>query len=191
MIKKGKVINIRGKKVHILTEEKEFVIVKKNNEPPIIGEKYAGEVYNIKLKLKPVIFLIILVCCIFGLNRFMRSSISNLQLIVQMNVTFKIHINAYDEVVKIESKSFDDNSKIIADLIPLKGKHIGEGLILLFNTCKANDLITEELINGTDSIHIFVSNNKKKHIIDFSEFENYLDKQNINVNINIDGEGNI
>lgn len=191
MVKKGKVINIRGKKVHILTEEKEFVIVRKNNEPPIIGENYAGEIYNLKLKLKPIIFLIILVCCIFGLNRFMKNSISNLQLIVQMNVTFRIHINAYDKVVKIESESFNDSSKMIADLIPLEGKYISEGLILLFNTCKANDLITEDLINGTDSVRVFVSNNKDKHLIDFSEFEDYLDKQDITVHINMDGEGNI
>ncbi|WP_346879788.1 hypothetical protein, partial [Clostridium sp. UBA3061] len=104
MRKSGKVINFDDDKVYIVTNNKEFVTLERNDKAPIKGNIYDGTVYVDRSNLIKVFIILISICalvlsCIYFIFFSPRANI-----ILSLDSNIKIGINR-NKIVKITDSS--------------------------------------------------------------------------------------
>ena len=106
MKKSGKIINIEKNKVYIITTNKEFVTLEKNEIEPIIGELYVGEefksiaIWKYALSITCVLLLLLLIGKLYMNNKY------NYSVIVDMNCSLKMDVNSSNKITKVEGYQF-------------------------------------------------------------------------------------
>jgi len=186
MKKSGKVMNVKGSKVYILTPEDEFAIVKINSNPPVKGEVYTGyELYEMNKGLKFLIFFAMVIglsLCIY----FIKYTKTTTSYIVSMNAEFKIKVNKDNKIVEI--KGLNSKGTSVLNASSFFNKNYNDTLIRLYNICTAKDYFSNEYLSKNPYIVIYIDGHSKNITLDFSPFEEYINYRNLHLIINQDGK---
>lgn len=184
--KVGKVLNVEGDKVYIVTKDNEFCTIRKNNIVPEKGAAYAGEVYKKSSPFKKlaIIFFsfVFIAFLVEGFLYFRPKS----NLIVDMNSSFKISVNNLGIIIKIEGNN--SKGREILKSTKIKYKSLDEGLTELLTKSISKDLIGTPK-SPTSQITIFVVEGPKKFNPTYENFKNAAKNKDIKVTINNDGNG--
>ena len=188
MKKSGKVMNVKGSKVYILTPEDEFAIVKINSIPPIKGEIYTGyEFYEMHKGLKFFIFFTLIIGLALSIY-FLKYTKTSTAFIINMNAEFKINVNKDNKIVEIEGLNAKGRS--ILNTSSFFNKNYGDTLIRLYNICTAKDYFSNEYLSKNPYVIIYIDGHSKNIHLDFSPFEEYINSRNLDLIINKDGTSN-
>lgn len=182
MDKTGKVINIDGNKVYLVTKDKEFVTVRRNNVKPVIGQLYTGSLIK-----KPTFFSYLFpaalsIFLIAGIIYMFNAFSVKTSLVADMNCTIKIDINNNNKIVKVSAT--DSNGFKLTNSVNIMGNPINDGLMMLFD-----EAINQKSLKIPDGFHagevkIYVTKNKKNNILDLEKFIKYADEKKYIININ-------
>ena len=183
MRKSGKVINFDDDKVYIVTNNKEFVTLERNDKAPIKGNIYDGTVYVDRSNLIKVFIILISICalvlsCIYFIFFSPRANI-----ILSLDSNIKIGINR-NKIVKITDSS--GSTLGLESLSSLKGNELNLGLNLLFDSALKEELIPkcDEYSPGSIYIYIYITKDNKREPLNFDNFKKYAEKYNYKVIIN-------
>ncbi|WBW97380.1 anti-sigma-I factor RsgI family protein [Oceanirhabdus sp. W0125-5] len=188
MKKSGKVMNVKGSKVYILTPEDEFAIVKINSITPVKGELYTGyEFYEMHKGLKLLIFFILIMGLAVSIY-FIKYTKATTSFIINMNAEFKINVNKDNKVVKIEA--LNSKGKSILNTSSFFNKNYNDTLKRLYNVCTAKDYFSKEYLSRTPYVIIYINATSQNINLDFTEFEEYLNFRKLDLIINQNGKSN-
>ncbi len=183
MRKSGKVINFDDDKVYIVTNNKEFVTLERNDKAPIKGNIYDGTVYVDRSNLIKVFIILISICalvlsCIYFIFFSPRANI-----ILSLDSNIKIGINR-NKIVKITDSS--GSTLGLESLSSLKGNELNLGLNLLFDSALKEELIPkcDEYSPCSIYIYIYITKDNKREPLNFDNFKKYAEKYNYKVIIN-------
>lgn len=186
MKKMGKVLNVKGDQVFIVTKNNEFCIVQKNGVKPEKDCIYVGEEYKKPSIVKKLLTVLMFIIIIIGLVQAFRFFKAKNQFIIDMTSSFKITTNNLDLVTKIEGNN-SKGREMLKDL-DLKYKNIDSVLCILLKKS-----IDKKYIGDTDTknITVFILDGDEKDILELKEFDTLHKNQSIPLTINKDGEGTI
>ena len=188
MKKSGKVTNVKGNKVYILTPENEFAIVKINTITPIKGEVYIGyEFYEMHKGLKFFIFFTLIIGLALSIY-FVKYTKTSTAFIINMNAKFRINVNKDNKVVEIEGLNGKGSS--ILNTSSFFNKNYNDALIRLYNICTAKDYFSNEYLSKNPYVIIYIDGHSENIQLDFSAFEEYINYRNLDLIINQDGKSN-
>lgn len=186
MRKVGKVLNIDGDKVYIVTKDNEFCTLRKNNIIPQKGSAYAGELYKKSSPFKKLatIFLLFLFIAflIEGFLYFKPKS----KLIIDMNSSFKISVNNLGIIINAEGNN--SKGRAILKNTKIKYKTLDEGLTTILTKSISKDYIGTPK-SPTFKITIFVVDGPKNFKPTYENFTNAAKNKDIKITINNDGNG--
>lgn len=194
MKKAGKVINIKGKKVYILTKNKEFVIVKKNDTIPVKGKIYYGEVFKEqkknKPKILPTVFTILLIILTLSFVSYKFYTYPTKSFIIKMNASFRITTNRFDKIVKLEPL-YEPDDKLSKSLKEMRliNMPVENSLIELFNKCIELGYIQNDFMDKYKEISIYMNNNYSSTDLTIDNFKKIVQSKNIKLSFNKSGEG--
>lgn len=194
MKKAGKVINVKGKKVYILTKNKEFVIVKKNDTVPVKGKIYYGEVFKEQkkdnAKILPTIFTILLIILTLSFGSYKFYTYPTKSFILKMNASFRITTNRFDKIVKLEPL-YEPDDKMSESLKEMKliNKPVEDSMIQLFNKCVELGYIQDDFMAKYREISIYMNNNYSSTELEIENFKKLVQAKNIKLSFNKSGEG--
>lgn len=186
MRKSGKIINIEKNKVYIITENKEFVTLEKHSVEPVIGELYVGEelksisIWKYALSITCMLVLLILIRELYIGNRY------NYSVIVDMNCSLKMNVNASNKITKVEGIS--SGGYKIKELLNLEHTSLNQALHLILDESIKQKFLTKAHADDGFKISIFVSGNKNKTPVNLTEFKKYAGTHNFKVLINDNGQ---
>jgi len=181
MRKSGKVINFDDDKVYVVTNNKEFVTLERNDKAPIKGNIYEGTIYVDRSNLIKVFIILISICvlvlsCIYFIFFSPRANI-----ILSLNSNIKIGINR-NKIVRITDSS---GSTIgLESLNSLKGNELNLGLNLLLDSALKEELIPQCDEYSPGSIVIYITKDNKREPLNFDNFKKYASKFNYKVIVN-------
>ncbi|WP_291570037.1 hypothetical protein [Clostridium sp. UBA4548] len=181
MIKSGKVLNFDDDKVYLMTEDKEFITVKRTNETPVKDETYSGEEITPPSKL--VLFLsILIIVSITGIYLvkflFFRADAS---IVVSFNSNIKIGINN-NKIVDIASIG-GDSLDLVAES-SVKGNEINEGLIILFDEALKENLLDTYTGYDRGKVNVYITKAGHKEPLNFTKFIDYAYEHNYDIVVN-------
>ena len=181
MRKSGKVINFDDDKVYIVTNNKEFVTLERNDKAPIKGNIYEGTIYVDRSNLIKVFIILISICalvlsCIYFIFFSPRANI-----ILSLDSNIKIGINR-NKIVKITDSS--GTTLGLESLSSLKGNELNLGLNLLFDSALKEELIPKCDEYSPGSVYIYITKDNKREPLNFDNFKKYAEKYNYKVIIN-------
>ncbi|SHK27627.1 hypothetical protein SAMN02745248_02206 [Hathewaya proteolytica DSM 3090] len=182
MKKVGKVINIKGNKIYIVTKENEFCILKRNSTTPKMNSIYAGEVYNHKSAILATIIVILISILILAVFKAYEFFSIKTEFIVEMGGRFKISVNNEDKITNIQGNN--PTARNILKNKSLKYKSLDEGLSFLFQEC-----IKEKKILPQGDVTFYMTKGSEEHITKLSKFNKLKAENSIYLNINTGGEG--
>lgn len=182
MDKTGKVINIDGNKVYLVTKDKEFVTVKRNHIKPVMGQIYTGSVIRKPTLLSYLIPLAIFILLIVGVIYVFNSFSVKTSLVADMNCTVKIDVNNNNKIVKVSAT--DSNGFKLINSVNIIGNPINDGLMILFDeaTNEGYLKIPDGYHNG--EIKIYLTKSKKNNTIDLEQFIKYVGEKEYIVDVN-------
>lgn len=181
MRKSGKVINSDDDKVYVVTSNKEFVTLERNNKTPAKGSIYEGTVYVDRSNI--IKLFIILICISILALSFMYfiffSPRANIILSIDSNIKISVNRN---RIIKITDPS--GATLGLENLTSLKGNELNSGLNLLFDSALKEELIPQcdEYSHGT--IYIYITKDSKREPLNFDAFKAYAAKFNYEVIVN-------
>jgi len=181
MRKSGKVINFDDDKVYIVTNNKEFVTLERNDKTPIKGNIYDGTVYVDRSNIIKIFIILIFICalvlsCIYFIFFSPRANI-----ILSLDSNIKIGINR-NKIVKITDSS--GSTLGLESLSSLKGNELNLGLNLLFDSALKEELIPKCDKYSPGSIYIYITKDNKREPLNFDNFKKYAEKYNYKVIVN-------
>lgn len=175
-------MNVKDDKVYILTDDKEFAIVKIHSKLPVKGKRYSGyEFFEFSKLLKLLLFFIIVV----GLASyvyFTKYTKSDTSFIVDMNTRFKISTNAESKIVSI--KAMDKRSETILTANSFFNKNYNDVLIKIYTICSAKDYF----LDNPKMIKIYVDSEEEGVPLDFTPFKDYIEYRNFSLMLNENGK---
>ncbi len=181
MRKSGKVINFDDNKVYVVTSNKEFVTLEKNNKTPVKGSIYESTVYVDKSNIvKIFIILICLSILVIGFIYFIFFS-PRANIILSIDSNIKIGINR-NKIVKITDSS--GTTMELENFTSLKGNELNLGLNLLFDSALKEELIPQCDEYSPGNIYIYIIKDNKREPLNFDAFKNYASKFNYKVIVN-------
>ncbi|KYH34225.1 hypothetical protein CLTEP_18000 [Clostridium tepidiprofundi DSM 19306] len=193
MIVRGKVLNFDENKVYVVTENNEFIILKRNENTPKKNEIYSSEIYQeSKTTINRIVkFLFVLICIASIITSYALYTYYSpkLTVVCKMNVVVTLKINYKNKIIGVEGIN-SKGKKVIADL-KLKHKLINDGLISLFDKCIKLNYLNDKFIKSNKKIILYISNNYDNYNLDLSAFKKYANKLNYTVLINNNGSGEI
>lgn len=180
MKKTGRVINFDSSKVYIITDDKEFVTLERNDEEPVKGSIYTGHEYIDRSKYIKIMIGIIIAALIALAGIKLVFFSSKATIVVDMYNHIKIGVNK-DTIVSLT----DINGKPFNyDGFPsVKGTELNEGLNLVFDYYYNNELLPAVDQYSLGTILIFITSNNKE-ALDFTKFKEYTEPYNYNVVVN-------
>ncbi|MEG2353842.1 MAG: hypothetical protein RSB70_04290 [Clostridium sp.] len=197
MKKTGRVLNFEKRKVHIVTEDNEFIVVKRGSKKPVKNEQYTGDVIKLTKAQKKILsfcFVLILTFSIAIISMYLTTKAT---LIVDMNVTYKVKINKYDKIISVQPLN-SNKAKEIIKTTNVKGDTLNSGLCDLFRACISNDIIDIDYIDTYGTVTVYVlndtsifrnNNNNNNNIkLDLYAFESELNTKGLKLIINNRGK---
>lgn len=186
MKKMGKVLNVKGDQVFIVTKDNEFCIVKKNGVKPEKDCIYIGEEYKkpsiVKKFISVFIIIILIIIGVQGVRFFKVKG----EFIIDMTASFKITTNNLDLVTKVEGNN--SKGREMLKSLDLKYKNIDTALCTLLKKSIDKKYIgTTE----TDNITVFILKGDEKDILELKDFDILHKNQSIPLTLNKDGKGTI
>lgn len=186
MKKSGKVMNVKGSKVYILTPEDEFSIVKINSIPPVKGEIYTGyEFYEMHKGLKLLIFFILIMGLALSIY-FAKFTKASTSFIINMNAEFKINVNKDNKVVEIDG--LNSKGRSVLNTSSFFNKDYKDTLIRLYSICMAKDYFSNDYLSKNPYVIIYIDGQSNNINLDFSTFEEYINSRNLDLIINQNGK---
>ena len=181
MRKSGKVINFDDDKVYVVTNNKEFVTLERNDKAPIKGKIYEGTIYVDRSNLIKVFIILISICvlvlsCIYFIFFSPRANI-----ILSLDSNIKIGINR-NKIVRITDSSGSTLGS--ESLSSLKGNELNLGLNLLLDSALKEELIPQCDEYSPGSIVIYITKDNKREPLNFDNFKKYASKFNYKVIVN-------
>ena len=181
MKKTGKVINFDDHKVYIITDDKEFVTLERNNDLPVKGHSYTGKEYIDKsIIIKNLISIIAISLISIGIIYYIFFS-PRATIIVNMGDNLKIGINR-NKIVDITDINGLELSE--ENFPSVKGSDLNEGLTLLFDYCIENEVIPACDVYTPGDLYIYITKDNSKEDLNFETLEEYTHKFNYDVIIN-------
>lgn len=181
MRKSGKVINFDDDKVYVVTSNKEFVTLERNNKNPIKGKSYEGTVYVDRSNLiKLFIILISISILVISIIYFVFFS-PRANIILSIDSNIKIGVNR-NKIVKITDSS--GSTLGLEHLTSLKGNELNSGLNLLFDSALKEELIPQCDEYSPGSIYIYITKDNKREPLNFDAFKTYAAKFNYKIIVN-------
>lgn len=167
--KTGVVMEIKNKRVSLMTPSGEFIEVKINRTVPVIGSIYTGTVIN---KIPFYKYATIAACLLIfvstgGVAYAYYTPTSS----ITLNNALKLKLNRWNKIIKALPLN-EDGENLLASL-DIKNKNINDGL----------NLIMEESKSATDQISLEITS-PSDDSVDLSKFENTLKEKDLNVQIN-------
>jgi len=191
MIVHGKVLNFDENKVYVVTENNEFIILKRNETTPKKNEIYSSEIYQKSKITTNIKFLFVLICIVAIIASYALYNYYSpkLTIVCKMNVVVTLKINYKDKIIGVKGINLK-GKKVIAEL-KLNHKPINDGLICLFDKCIKLNYLNDKFIKNNKKIILYISNNYDNYNLDLSAFKKYANKLNYTVLINNNGSGEI
>jgi hypothetical protein len=181
MRKSGKVINFDDNKVYVVTSNKEFVTLEKNNKTPVKGSIYEGTVHINKSNIVKIFtILICLSILVIGFIYFIFFS-PRANIILSIDSNIKIGINR-NKIVKITDSS--GTTMDLENFTSLKGNELNLGLNLLFDSALKEELIPQCDEYSPGNIYIYIIKDNKREPLNFDAFKNYASKFNYKIIVN-------
>ncbi|MBD8048606.1 MAG: hypothetical protein KID00_09780 [Clostridium argentinense] len=182
MDKTGKVINIDGNKVYLVTKDKEFVTVKRNHIKPIIGELYTGSIIKKPTMFSYLVPGMIFIFLIAGIVYIFNSFSVKASLVADMNCTITIDVNNNNKIVKVSAT--DSNGFNLINTVNVVGNPLNDGLMILFD-----EAVNQKQLRILDGFHngevkIYITKNKKNSNLDLEQFAKYANSKKYIVDIN-------
>lgn len=193
MKKTGRVLNFEKRKVYIVTEDNEFLVVKRGSKDPVKNEEYTGEVIKLSKTQKKIISFFLIIIMVFSIAVISIYLNPKATIVVDMNVTYKIKINKYDKIIGIDSLNSKKATEILKST-KVKGENLNTGLSSLFRTCISMGVIDSDYIESHGSITVFVLDDtgifsKSKDIkLDLYSFESELSTKGLKLVMNNRGK---
>jgi len=181
MRKSGKVLNFDDDKVYVVTSNKEFVTLERNNKAPVKGSIYEGTVYVdrsslVKLSIILISISILILSFIYFTFFFPRANI-----ILSIDSNIKIGVNR-NRIIKITDTS--GSTLGLENLTSLKGNELNSGLNLLFDSALKEKLIPQRDEYSPGTIYIYITEDSKREPLNFDAFKAYAAKFNYEVIVN-------
>ncbi|MBU3178922.1 anti-sigma factor domain-containing protein [Clostridium estertheticum] len=186
MQKSGKIINIEKNKVYVVTKNNEFVTLKRNVIEPVLGEIYVGEKVKPFALWKYILSLICSLLIVFIIRQLYMNNRYNYSVIVDMNCSLKMDVNASNNVTNVEGVS--SGGYKIKQLVNLKDTSLNQSLHLILDESIKQKYLTKAHADDGFKISIFITGNKNKAPINLTEFEKYAETHNFKVLINDNGQ---
>lgn len=181
MRKSGKVINFDDDKVYVVTSNKEFVTLERNNKAPVKGSIYEGTVHVDRSNLRRLFIILIsisilILSFIYFIFFFPRANI-----ILSIDSNIKIGVNR-NRIIKITDPS--GATLGLENLISLKGNELNSGLNILFDSALKEELIPQCDEYSPGTIYIYITEDSKREPLNFDAFKAYAAEFNYNVIVN-------
>lgn len=181
MKRTGKVLNFDEEKVYLMTNEKEFVTVKRHNKEPIKDESYTG--MEIAKPSKTIFILtgVIIACILFiYLIKFFFFS-TDASIVVTFDTNVKIGINK-NRIVKVEG--IGGGSLKLVETTSVIGNELNEGLIILLDEALNQQLIQTYSDYDRGKISVYILNEGYKEPLNFTKFVDYAYDHNYDILVN-------
>jgi len=185
MNKTGLVMKIEKNSAAIMTTSGEFFKVAVFSKIPKIGEEYTGKLKKENSLIK---VLITAACLLFmalsggGVYDYYTPTSS---VVININPSIKLETNRWIKIIKCSALNKDGET--ILKEISIKNKSLNEGLNLIVEQSKKDNFINEKYIKDSRVISIKLSGKNNK-ILDLSKFQEYIIKNNLNLEINSNGK---
>jgi len=181
MRKSGKVINFDDDKVYVVTSNKEFVTLERNNKTPVKGSIYEGFVHIDRSNLRRLSIILISISIlalsfIYFIFFFPRANI-----ILSIDSNIKIGVNR-NRIIKITDPS--GATLGLENLTSLKGNELNSGLNLLFDSALKEELIPQCDEYSPGTIYIYITEDSKREPLNFDAFKAYAAEFNYKVIVN-------
>lgn len=166
----------------IMTNSGEFLKVASKKNETKLGEIFTGEsvkntpFYKYALTAASLVFMLL-----FGSSVYAYYTPSA-SVRVDINPSIKLDINRWNKIIKYNALN-SDGEKVLSG-INLKNKSINDGLSIIVEEAKKDNFINDKYINDGKIINVTISNNKNVKSIDLSQFNSYIGKNNLKVNVN-------
>ena len=185
MNKTGVVLQIEKNKAILMTSSGEFTKVKIPSKAPNIGDTYTGKVF------KEINFLkyVSAIACLFfmfltgGGAYAYYSPVASAE--VNINPSLELKINRFDRIIKCVPLNTD--GEVLLSHLNIKNTTVEKGLSQIVEEAKKENFINDNYITSGKVISINVKSDSKKKNFNLSKFESSLAKNNLNVNINNNG----
>ena len=181
MKKSGRIINFDNDKVYIITKEKEFVTLERNDIKPVKGNIYEGKEYIDKSNAIKWLCIIIAISLVsIGCIYFIFFS-SKAKIVVNVSENIKIGINDN----KVVAMTDINGSNYSQDSFPaIKGTDLNDGLCLLLDYALKTERLPQCDLYSPGQIYVYITKNSKKEPLNFDKFKEYAEKFNYNVVVN-------
>ena len=181
MQKSGKVINFDNDKVYVVTSNKEFVTLERNDETPVKGSIYEGTVHVDRSNLRRLSIILISISILALSFIYFIFFSPRANIILSINSNIKIGVNR-NRIIKITDPS--GATLGLENLTSLKGNELNSGLNILFDSALKEELIPrcDEYSPGT--IYIYITEDSKREPLNFDVFKAYAAEFNYEVIVN-------
>lgn len=185
MNKTGLVLKIEKNAAVLVTNTGEFVKVKTSVKLPKIGETYTGiqkkERNYLKYLTTAAVFLFIIAC---GSGYAYYTPVATID--VSINPSIEMKINRFDRIIK--SVPLNADGKVLLKSMQLTNRNIDEALISVVDQAKKDKFITDNYNEQGKTISVKILANDSKEIINIKNFEQYINKNKINTQVDNNGE---
>ncbi|MGL4730801.1 MAG: hypothetical protein ACRCW0_04365 [Clostridium sp.] len=182
MKRTGKVINVEKNKVYLLTKDKEFITVRKNEIEPKIGNIYTGTVITKKSIFQKLFALILLLLILSGVAFVFNNTSPKYTIIADLNCNIRFEVTSSGKITNVSSK--DSKGISLINDTNVTGNNINDGLMILFDEALEKKQLT--IPNGyyVGEILIFITSESSKSQIDLQKFIDYAQKNKFIVTVN-------
>lgn len=184
MNKTGLVLKVDKNTATIVTTTGEFIKVTTSKNPPKIGETYTGIVKREKKLLRPFVAAAAIALFFLSSAGLYAYSVPAATVEVTINPSIELKLNYFNKIIK--SIPLNEDGNTLLKNIDLKNKSIDEALTLIVSQAKKDNFINEAYIDEGKVISVkILSKNKNLNI---SNFEKYIDNNELNTNIDNNGK---
>lgn len=181
----GKVLNIDDDKVHVVTDDREFAVLKKRRTIPEVDDYYTGKVYNpVRETIPGILFMLIIGLVAFSIYNLLTANPAA-DLHVTMGARYKVTVSSSQEVLDITP--LNNTSTAIIRANPVKSKDLNEALEELFELTLDQDF-GANFIDGNDYVSIYVDNIVDDFSLNVIPFSFYLKNLDVSLIVNDNGE---
>ncbi|GAA0117126.1 hypothetical protein [Clostridium senegalense] len=182
MKRTGKIINIEKNKVYLLTKDKEFITVKRNNINPKMGNIYTGTVIQKKTLVQKLLISFLLIGIISASILTYTQFATKYVVIADFNSNVRFEVTSSGKISNVSSK--DAEGIELINNTNVLGNTLNDGLIILFDEALKEKKIS--IPNGyyIGKVLVFVSNNKTELPLDLNTFVSHAEKNNFVVTVN-------
>lgn len=141
MIKRGLVMEVKGRKVLLMTQAGEFTMVKVGKELPVRGREYEGKVLIKSTITKRIVAAAASFALIFTLGvKDYYTPVKALEIYANSNI--KLELNRWDRV--IAASPLNDNGKKILSNIALNNKGIEKAVDMILEQVSKENILGEQ-----------------------------------------------